>query len=398
MAKRQKKAPQNTARTGEPLVTGGEAVETLPPVVPAPVAPEEPIVEGDGHALPPGLLSERETAKEASIDSLTPHMLLNGLSVEVGLYVLIFVVALIMRFIGLGARPLSQHEAAVAIGAWQFLQGQASGFVGSPFVFSTNLLLFFLGGPNDATVRILPALFGSALVLLPALLRRELGRTGSMISSILLLFSSTLVFFSRDSNGVEISVVSGFAAAVMMWRYIQIRRSAYLYFGMAGAAIALTASAAGFSMLIAGVVFALLFRWLTKSDEPKRATASASSNGPVEDPAFVNSIPSRTEWRNAVLLFAIIYVAVATAFSINREGLGAAFNLFGGWLASFQNVGPISSPLNLLPVYEPLSLVFGFAGLLLLASLRGSELRSRGVLIYFAIVLIIGSILYLGLG
>jgi uncharacterized protein (TIGR03663 family) len=394
MARSKRKASQGLQST-RPLAAPSEIAVSVPPLAAPSDISVPPVSEkSDTPTVSMAPLPPREVPSELTLASPTPRMIANSVTIEAALYVILFVAALISRFIDLGSRPLAENEASVAIATWQFLQGQGTAFIGSPFLFTTNLLLFFFGGPTDATVRIIPALVGSALVLLPTLLRRELGRTGALISSFLLLFSPTLLFFARDSNGVEVSVAAGFAGAIWIWRYFEQGRVRSLYLGVAVGAIALTASGAGYLLLLAGVAVVLLFRWVVPRLNHELPPIPADSPGLAGQTSKVNSADSRNEWRNAILLFGAIYVAVATAFTINRAGLSAALDLLGGWTRSFQGLGPLTSPVNLLPVYEPLNLVFGFTGLLLMASLGGEGLRSRGLAFFFGAVLVLATIVY----
>lgn len=390
MAKRQKRPLQAPPQVVEPNAPVVEAGQPLPSVE-VEAQPEFDVDTVQVADTPPIAVSE---PPESTIpfQAATPRTILNLLSIEAVLYIFLFGTALILRCIGLGNRPLSQDEAYSAIGAWDLLQGHGASYIGSPFLFSTNLFLFFLGGPTEAAVRILPALAGSLLVVFPALLRRELGRTGSLIASVLILLSTTLVFYSRDSNGSEISILAGFAAAIGVWRYVNQGEVNALYAGALGAAASLTSSALGFTLVLAGVLFVPLYRWLA-SREARESFASEDGQWNSAEPNSDQPV-RRSEWRNAFLVFAATYLVIATAFTANREGLGASLDLVGNWLTSFSNPGPLSSPLNLLPVYEPLLLVFGFAGLLLILSLRGEELRTRGVVLYFGAVLVVDAVLY----
>lgn len=396
MESTQKKKTQRLARKRDLVGSKTQPEPEFAPTPSSPVAPPEPESKGDGHPLPlldlPG--GAATTTVAAPPLALTPRSLLNAISLEAGLYSMLFAAALVTRFAGLGARPLAEHEAAVANAAWQFLQGTPNGYIGSPFLFSTNALLFFLGGPSDATVRLVPAIIGSGLVMLPVLLRRELGRTGAFVSSLLLLLSTSLVYFSRDANGAEIAVATGLSAAIALWRYRERKIRLYLYGGVVAPAIALTASPVAFTILVAGVAFALFGRRFGTPRDRIPADQAVGSNGHTgEEAGNTSDIPRNEMWR-AILLFSAVYVGIATTFMSNREGLGAAFELFGIWLKGLSSLGSFASPLNLLPLYEPAALVFGFAGLLLLVSIRGQDLVSHGVLLLFAFVLVIATIYY----
>ena len=192
---------------------------------------------------------------------ITLRSIANFVTLEAAVYLLIFGVACMMRFWSLEARPLSSHEAENAVGAWQFLQAQGQSPVTSPLNFAADLITFMLLGATDLTARLLPALAGALIVLVPLLLRREIGRLGALLTSIILLFSPSLLYFARDVSGIEISAGSGFVAGLLLWRYLQSNQPRDLYASAAAAAFALTASAVGFTMILAAAIFIFWFRW-----------------------------------------------------------------------------------------------------------------------------------------
>jgi hypothetical protein len=88
-------------------------------------------------------------------------------------------------------------------------------------------------GVNDFTGRLLPAIFGTALVALPFFLRGHIGRLGAFLAAVMLAFSPVLLFFSRFARG---DIYVGFwtlAIVVCIWRYLAERKPLYLYL-MAG--------------------------------------------------------------------------------------------------------------------------------------------------------------------
>jgi uncharacterized protein (TIGR03663 family) len=392
MPKSKKKQVQETVRTHEMTQPEAGAENTAQSSGQQLVESSPNVESGEQAAVSATPVRQAEPVGEPFKIGPTPRSVINSISIEAGLYLLLFMAALASRFSDLGSRPLAGNEAAVAIAAWQFLQGHGTAFMGPPFLFSTNLLLFFLGGPTDATVRLVPALVGSLLVLLPALMRRELGRTGAVIASFVLLFSPTCLFFARDSSGVEISVAAGLVAAIFLWRYFEGGSARLLYLGSVTAAAALTASSAGVFMLAGGLVSALVLRWLFGRFEMEYTPEEAEVPDAGDDPAPPGPLSRRSEWRNALLLFAESFLVIATALTTNRAGLAGSFATLTEWAAGFQRPGPFYSPINLLPVYEPLSLVFGFAGLILLPTLRGRGMRTRGLLLFSGFLLLLGII------
>ncbi|MGB8644519.1 MAG: hypothetical protein WCF84_04730 [Anaerolineae bacterium] len=351
-------------------------------VAPAPIDVASP---EDSTIPPPAEFMQAPPLVPEPAQGVTPRQLVRIFTVEVGLYVLLFLVAVTMRLFNLGGRPLAEHEAAIALSAWQFLQGQGAGAINSPLLFTSNLFAFFLGASTDAAPRVLPALIGSLGVLLPVLVRREIGRTGAMVASLLLVLSTGLVYFARDSNGVEISVIAGIAAGIWFLSYASEHRPRVLYLGVSAAAVSLTASSAAYTVLLAGLLFALYPVLVKRRDAASSAPREPAADQP--EAASNGSSKANHEWRNALLLFVGLYVGLSTAFLMNRAGLGAAFNLLGDWLGQFAAWGPLTSPLNLLLLYEPLVLVFGLAGLLLVPTVLGDWRNNRIVLFMAALAL-----------
>ena len=93
---------------------------------------------------------------------------------ELVFYGLLIAVALSMRLWDLGARAFGYDESLHAYYGFRLAQGfeyQHSPLTHGPFQFHGMAALYFLLGDSDAVSRVLHALFGTALVLLPIFLR-----------------------------------------------------------------------------------------------------------------------------------------------------------------------------------------------------------------------------------
>jgi uncharacterized protein (TIGR03663 family) len=150
------------------------------------------------------------------------------------LLALLLVVALAatLRFWDLGARAFHGDEAIHAGFAWQLADGR--GYVHNPlthgpFQFLGTALVFVLFGDSDYTARVLPALFGTALVALPFFLRGYLGRSGALVASLLLAVSPTLLYFSRFAREDIYFAFFTLATFICVWRYLHQPRRLYLY-------------------------------------------------------------------------------------------------------------------------------------------------------------------------
>ncbi len=166
-------------------------------------------------------------------DALSGLSLPVALTWEMAAYGALIVLAFGFRLWDLGARALHHDESLHAYYSYQLLQGH--GYEHSPLLhgpfqfFGTAAMFFFTGAATDYTARVLPALFGGALVVLPVFFRGHLGRTGALITAALIAFSPALLYYSRFAR--EDIYVAAFTLGIVIcvWRYINERRPNYLY-------------------------------------------------------------------------------------------------------------------------------------------------------------------------
>lgn len=166
---------------------------------------------------------------------------------EIGAFILVMAIAAGMRLWDLGSRAYNHDESLHAQYSWYLYEGRGyehDPMMHGPFQFVFNAFIFkaadfvaqapFItnwvdGGPSDYTARLLPAIFGTAIVGLPFFLRGHIGRVGALLAAVLLAFSPVLLFFSRFARN---DIYIGFwtlAIVVCVWRYLSERRPLYLY-------------------------------------------------------------------------------------------------------------------------------------------------------------------------
>ena len=140
---------------------------------------------------------------------------------EWSLYSAFFFIGLIMRLWDLGSRALHHDESLHATYSWYLYKSitwnfwaaitgtnPGSGYeyhydpmMHGPYQFHLNALMYLLfGGPSDWAVRLNAAFCGTALIALPFLLRRQLGRVSSLVLSGLLAFSPAFLYYARFSR------------------------------------------------------------------------------------------------------------------------------------------------------------------------------------------------------
>lgn len=294
----------------------------------------------------------------------------SALTVEGAAYLALSTAAFLLRFIALDGVPLNSAEAQQALAAFNSSQGLASTFTGSPLLFTANTLVFALFTASDLTARLLPALAGTALVLLPILFRRYLGRTGALVASALLAFSPSLVLFSRTLDGVVPAVAVSLAAIGYGGSWLESRRARDLYLTAGCAALALLAAPDVWTIALAVLIFFVATRF-------EFAVESRESNSDESDRQEANVENVKFK---ALLVFAIVFGSVSTTFLIHKEGIGAAFDLLAGWLDSLRPGVSFLDVFRLLVVYEPVAIFFGIGfGLDLILGAREkkwSELHS----------------------
>lgn len=122
------------------------------------------------------------------------------ITVEGFLYLLIGVGALLSRFWDLGRQAQHHDESLHSYFSWLYYTGAGythDPLMHGPFLFHIASLSYLLFGDSDASSRYGAALFGALTVLLPWFLRRELGRWGALVASVLLLTSPSFLYFGR---------------------------------------------------------------------------------------------------------------------------------------------------------------------------------------------------------
>ncbi|MBI4770793.1 MAG: TIGR03663 family protein, partial [Chloroflexi bacterium] len=155
---------------------------------------------------------------------------------EMATYAFVLAAAAGLRFWDLGSRSLHHDESIHAQWAWGLLKGNYhhSPIFHGPFYYHAEALVFFLFGASDYTARVSAALFGSALVALPLLLRRQLGAAGTLAAVSFLAFSPTIVYYSRFFREDVYMAFFTLVMVVGMWRYVAEGRERWLFLLAAG--------------------------------------------------------------------------------------------------------------------------------------------------------------------
>ncbi len=291
------------------------------------------------------------------------------LTIETLLYVGVLIGALALRLINLDAAPLSTSEAGQALAAFN---GTVAPAGSSPLLYSLNQILCGLFGSSvgDAGVRLGSALIGTALVLLPVLWRKHIGRVGALVASIALAISPTMVFASRSLDGAIVVAACALGALGFGLRYIDSRRSTYLVGFTISIGLALLSGAGIITLaIVISIGLGITYRWSGSTEvEQLRSTVQELRGQPQQ-------------WRRAVLWGGAVFGLVATVGLTHVAALGSVADLASAWLAAWRAVETTNAVrlFQILVVYEPLILLIGLAGLVMVI------LRTDGTSILLAV-------------
>ena len=184
---------------------------------------------------------------------------------ELTAYLVLMVAALVLRLWDLGAQAIHHDESLHAVYSWYITEDRGyihNPLMHGPFQFFGTSFFYSIFGSSDATARLLSVVFGVALVGLPVLLRSHLGRTGALFTSLLLVFSPTMLYFSRFARNDIFMAVWTLALVGFMWRYFDTRKARYLVLSAMALAFAYSTKETTF-ILIAVLGSYLLIRAAT---------------------------------------------------------------------------------------------------------------------------------------
>lgn len=154
------------------------------------------------------------------------------ISLEHAAYLAILLLAVISRLWGLGDRALHHDETLHAQFSWLVFHGKGyvhDPLLHGPFLYFFGALIYFLFSVSDTTARLGPALFGIALVMLPYLLRRELGRSAALLASVYILVSPAFMYIARFLRHDPYTILFELLALIGAVRYATTRRPLWLY-------------------------------------------------------------------------------------------------------------------------------------------------------------------------
>ncbi len=202
----------------------------------------------------------------------------------------VFLLAALIRLVGLGQTPLGALEADMAVRAWHAVQGLNPDPAAGGWLTAWMASVFFLAGPHAFWARLLPALFGAGLPLLARAWQPVWGRRVARFVAVLWAVDPMLVAAARLAWGPAVAITLTWAA----WTVY--RRGQWAW----AAGLALAALAAGPTAGWAALALLAIVVW-----EPRPLT--------------------RTRGRIGLVALGLALVLVTTL------GLGYPAGLLNGW-------------------------------------------------------------------
>ncbi len=312
-----------------------------------------------------GLTGIRLDTDTTRIAVTGPVSRFNKPTVEQIAYFLIFVAAILTRFWDLGSRALHHDESEHAYYSWIYAIGGGythDPLLHGPFLFHANALITLLFGATDATARFMPAATGVAIVMLPWLLRgpKHLGRWGALSASVFLLFSPSILYYSRFIRHDVYTLIGTFLLFIGIVRYVE-RPSARWMLLAAGATGFLTTTKEvcfivffifGIYLIVAAIwrIAPVLLGIGAAAGAAFLVVAKAMSFlGAPALPSIPWSNPTGAELRTFALDL-IFHPLVIAALAIGALALGAAIVVLNrrkdperGWIDSFTEDSPEES-------------------------------------------------------
>ena len=291
---------------------------------------------------------------------------------ESGLYLLALLIGLVVRLIGLGAQPLSDLEAAWALQALDVANGTRIALGSQPaYVALTSALFFAFGGASNALARIIPALTGSALILVPALFKDRLKPRPALLLAFAFALEPGLTSLSRQA-GSSIMVVTFALAAWGLWEKRQLK-----WAGVCAGMALLAGTGLWVGLLAFAITWALL--------RPFERVAQSHVNPPLG----ASERGLRREWitMGSYALGAI--VLLGTMFMTVPGGLSAWIAGLPEYIVGWTRVSDIPGSLLLLSLiaYQPLGVL-----LAVIAIVRGwlqGSARVRRLSLWMVVALLL---------
>jgi len=264
--------------------------------------------------------------------------------IELASFLVIFAIAIFIRFLNLGKLPFGDVEAATALQALRLSQGSALQPAGN--VLLTNLMAawMFLFGNEAWGARFFSALAGSLLVMLPFIFKKHFNQRVLIVISFWLAIDPGFVAMSRQINSTGLAILlSGLA-------YLAFLEQKSIWLGILSGLLLLSGSSFWFGLIPIALAFAITYL--------RKSTGGAARIEPVRVFDWLN----RPKFVIAFLLTLVLAGTFGFIFLSQFNGIiSAILSLFSQ--PSIENQLSFRSIIRMLLLYQFPLLFFGLTGL-----------------------------------
>jgi hypothetical protein len=287
------------------------------------------------------------------------------------LYWLAFLIAIGFRFIQLGASPLTDSEATLALQALHVAQGKAPLLDSQPGYILLTSMLFAIINSTSFMARLIPAIAGSVLVFVPYFFREKLKPRPALILAFLFAIDPGLVALSRQASGTMLAVAS-LLFAWAMWRH-QRTIAAGIFAGLA----ILSGPSLWSGLLALGLTWLFLQGMTTKQPTANESQSTDEASREASNSPITNYQFPLLELRPALLSLFLTILLGSTLFFLSPNGLSAWLSALPDYLKGWTTPSPMTPGRMVLALvaYEPLGIF-----LAILSLIRGYRTRSRRIL------------------
>jgi hypothetical protein len=297
-----------------------------------------------------------------------------GITNEILLYGLIFILGLAVRLVLLGDKPLTEAESSWAYQAWQIWKGVPVQMGSLVSYLSITEGLYSIFGSSNFSARLWPAITGSFLIWIPYLSRKHLGRIPALIMAGGLALDPTMVPISRIVGspipGLVFLLLTGlsFHKRFVPWSIF------FLFLGLT--------SGPSFWLGVTGLGFSVLIAWRLGYFDLRDYLANRIQlqTDDLEKPLFRSGKD---------YLPIVLGICLVSFFFTQLTGLSA----WASSLSEFFLAWKISSGVSALKllaaliIYNPLSILFG--GLGFISAWRNNYWKGKTLSIWAGISLLL---------
>ena len=285
------------------------------------------------------------------------NMKRKSFSLELGLFILAFLIGAALRLARVGAVPLTNSEADLALQALHLAHGQETLLSPHPLYLVLTAASMFLFGSGNLIARLWPALAGSLLIWVPFLYRDRLGRVPALFVAFFLAIDPALLAISRQVGSPVFAVSLTFLACGLLYQ----RRYAW---GGIVAGLALL----GGPWVWQGIIILGIAIWISSGLQPKTEPQVPGEQAVVDtssSPAFFRS-PFLSCWRPVVIAGLATLLLAGTFFFAIPNGLTAFAGSLPAYFATWvQPAGVTEGTMTLgLLSYEFLPVILGLSAIL----------------------------------